>query len=253
MQKIDLHVHCAPQRRKSPIINTRDPEDNYIADPVELRSHLEAQGIRRAVIMSGGEETGAEGLFTNNRECFDIAQAHPDFFAWMCNFQPVDPASIYDRMASAKRMGAIGVGELAVNEWLDSPFLTELFSAAEKLELPVTMHMSPEPGFSYGVCDKSGLPLLERTLQRFPNLKLLGHSQLFWLEISADCPKTGNQERSAMGRGPIKPGGRIEQLMRKYSNFYGDLSAYSGTRAIMRDEAYGVAFLEEFSDRKSVV
>ena len=30
---------------------------------------------------------------------------------------------------------------------------------------------------------------------------------------------------------------------------YGDLSANSGSRAIMRDEAFGLAFLEEYADR----
>jgi predicted TIM-barrel fold metal-dependent hydrolase len=52
-----------------------------------------------------------------------------------------------------------------------------------------------------------------------------------------------------MGRGPVQAGGRVEQLMRKYPNLYGDLSAYSGTCAIMRDETYGLAFVEEFSER----
>ena len=44
----------------------------------------------------------------------------------------------YDRMARCKEQGAVGVGELAVNQWLDSPFLTALFAAAQRLELPVT-------------------------------------------------------------------------------------------------------------------
>lgn len=66
--------------------------------------------------------------------------------------------------------------------------------------------MSPEPGYEYGVCDYAGLPLLEQTLKHFPKLKILGHSQLFWLEISSDCPKEGNQNCTAMGRGPIQPG-----------------------------------------------
>ena len=38
-------------------------------------------------------------------------------------------------------------------------------------------------------------------------------------------------------------------LMRNYKNLYADLSANSGGCAIMRDEKFGLQFLEEFQDR----
>lgn len=105
-----------------------------------------------------------------------------------------------------------------------------------------------QPSDSYGICDRAGLPLLEETLKDHPDLILFGHSQVFWLEISADCPKEGNQARSAMGRSPVIPG-RVEELMDRYPNLCGDLSAYSGSMAILRDEEYGLYFLEKFQDR----
>ena len=37
--------------------------------------------------------------------------------------------------------------------------------------------------------------------------------------------------------------------MRNYKNLYADLSANSGGCAIMRDEKFGLQFLEEFQDR----
>lgn len=249
MEKIDLHIHCAPKRQELGRENPRDPLDCYIADAQELQEHLRGQGIKKAVLMSGGE-TQRDGAFTGNNDCCrDIVRAAPDFFAWMCNVDAESPQTLRKRLALYQQQGAVGVGEVSVNEWMDSPFLTALFAAAEELSMPITFHMSPEPGFSYGVCDRQGLPLLEQALQRFPRLKLLGHSQVFWLEISGDCPQSGNQERSAMGRGQVKQGGRVPELMRKYPNLYGDLSAYSGSCAILRDESQGLAFLEEFSDR----
>lgn len=143
----------------------------------------------------------------------------------------------------------MGIGELAVNEWMDSPRLEAVFAAAETLGLPVTIHMSPEPGYQYGVCDRPGLPLLEQTLRRHPGLRLLGHSQLFWLEISGDCPRQGNDARSRMGRGPVTPGGRVPALLAACPNLYADLSAFSASCAILRDEAFGLAFLETWQDR----
>ena len=44
-------------------------------------------------------------------------------------------------------------------------------------------------------------------------------------------------------------GGRIPELMRRYPNIYGDLSAGSGHNAVSRDPAFGCAFLDEFQDR----
>ncbi len=248
MKKIDVHVHCAPAKRPAPRASSWDPEDCYIAAPAELREHREAQGIARALVLSGGEQAQADGLITND-EGREVVRQCPDFFGWMCNLTPEHPETVPERLARYKAQGAVGVGELAVNQWLDSPFLTQVFAAAEQLQLPVTIHMSPQPGYAYGVCDRPGLPLLEQVLQRFPNLKILGHSQVFWLEISGDCPREGNEARSRVGRGPVQPGGRVVQLLRRYPNLYGDLSAYSGSCAILRDEAHGLAFLEEFSSR----
>ena len=128
------------------------------------------------------------------------------------------------------------------------PFLQALFAAAEKLEMPVTIHMSPEVGYSYGVVDEPGLPLLEQVLQKFPNLKLLGHSQTFWIEMSGDAP-TDKEGRNSWGQGPVVPGGRVPALFAQYPNLYGDLSANSAGQAIMRDEAFGLAFLEKYADR----
>ncbi|MEI8345181.1 MAG: hypothetical protein WCG06_03820, partial [Candidatus Omnitrophota bacterium] len=48
---------------------------------------------------------------------------------------------------------------------------------------------------------------------------------------------------------PITDEGRVPQLMRKYTNLYGDLSAGSGCNALKRDRKYAVKFLNEFQDR----
>lgn len=245
MNKIDVHIHSALHKqmhRPSP----RNPEDCYLAEPEELLDHLGAQGVEQAILMS----SGTADPDTGNDACCRMAEEHPENLHWMANIDgTTPPEQVYDLLAACKAKGAVGVGEVAVNEWMDSPRLTAVFAAAQELDLPVTCHMSPEPGYNYGVCDRTGLPLLEQTLRRYPQLKLLGHSQLFWLEISGDCPREGNDARNAMGRGPVAPGGRVPALFRDFPNLYGDLSAYSASCAILRDEEFGLAFLEENQDR----
>ena len=251
MEKIDIHVHCAKKRIHLGSKDPRNPESNYICDPTELLSTMDSYGIVQAILMSSGEtpNNGVHSLGAVNSDCREICAAHPDRLLWMCNFDPSSPDTLRARMATCKAQGAVGVGEVMVNQWMDSEFLSALFAAAEELQLPVTCHMSPEPGINYGVCDRAGLPLLEQVLQRHPALNYLGHSQVFWLEISADCPKDDAIARNGFGRGPVKPGGTLERLFETYPNLYGDLSAYSAFCAITRDPVYGLAFLERFQDR----
>ena len=238
MKKIDLHLHLTPfQIPKLGKMNLTSGKN--------MLPHLEELGISRGVLMSSGEK----GLpFGTNEANKKICRQFPDRYAWMCSISPKGKESVYDRLARFKAEGAIGIGELTYNHKLSDPFLQEVFAAAEKLDMPITMHMSPEEGYSYGVVDEPGLPLLEQVLKTYPNLKILGHSQTFWIEMSADAPRD-REGRNSWGDGPVVPGGRVPELFEKYPNLYGDLSANSGSRAIMRDEEFGLAFLEKYADR----
>ena len=238
MNKIDLHLHLTPfQIPKIGKLNLTSGKN--------MLPHLDKLGIEKGVLMSGAEK----GLpFGTNKANKAICDKFPDRYAWMCALKPDHPETVYQRLALYKSQGAIGVGELTTNRRLDDPFLQALFAAAEKLNMPVTIHMSPEVGYSYGVVDEPGLPLLEMVLKKYPDLKILGHSQTFWIEMSGDAP-TGKEARNQWGDGPIVPGGRVPELFEKYPNLYGDLSANSGSRAIMRDPAFGLAFLEKYGDR----
>ena len=238
MKKIDLHLHLTPfQIPKLGKLN--------LASGKNMLPHLEELGIEKGVLMSSAEGGLPFGTNKANRK---ICAQLPDRYAWMCAVDPKGKEPVYDRLARFKAQGAIGVGELTTNRRLDDPFLQELFAAAERLELPVTIHMSPEVGYSYGVVDEPGLPLLEEVLRKYPKLKLLGHSQTFWIEMSADAPKD-REGRNSWGEGPVVPGGRVPELFEKYPNLWGDLSANSGSRAIMRDPEFGLAFLETYADR----
>ena len=238
MKKIDLHLHLTPfQLPRLGKMNLTSAKN--------MIPHLEELDIEKGVLMSSAEGGLPFGTNKANRE---ICQQFPDRYARMCAVDPKGKEPVYDRLARFKAQGAIGVGELTTNRRLDDPFLQALFAAAERLELPVTIHMSPEVGYSYGVVDEPGLPLLEEVLQKYPKLKLLGHSQTFWIEMSADAPKD-KEGRNSWGDGPIVPGGRVPELFEKYPNLYGDLSANSGSRAIMRDPEFGLAFLEAYADR----
>ena len=238
MNKIDLHLHLTLEQL---------PKQNnmFISSAENMIPHLEKLGIKKGVLMSGGEKQSPIGSNDENKR---ICEKYPEHFSWMCNLDYVDIDSVYDRLAKYKSEGAIGVGELMINKRIDDLFLDKIFESCEKLDMPVLFHMSPEEGFSYGVVDESGLPLLEELLKKYPKLKVIGHSQSFWIEMSGDAPKD-RDGRNSWGDGKVTSGGRIPELFAKYPNLYGDLSANSGGQAIMRDAEFGLKFLETYADR----
>ena len=241
MGKIDLHLHLSfhslPKGDKMSVSSYR-----------EMLPHLKKLGIEKGVLMSSGETPSLLPIGTNE-ENYRIVSADPEHYAWMCNLDyDGNPETIYDRLLACKEKGAVGIGELIINRRLDDPFFHRLFEAAGRLKLPVTFHMSPEVGYSYGVVDEPGLPLLEDCLRRHPDTLFLGHSQTFWIEISADAP-VDKEGRNRWGEGPVLPGGRVPELFAKYPNLYGDLSANSAGCAMMRDPEFGLNFLETYSER----
>ena len=236
-ERIDIHLHLAYEKE--------DWAGRTVSTYKQMLPYFEKLNITKGIVLAGGEMLP---YLPGNEDCMAICQADPTHYAWMCSPDPLRADTVYETLRSYKESGAVGVGELTCNLPLNDPALGALFDAAGKLELPITLHMSPAVGHSYGVVDAPGLPLLEKCLQDFPNTVFVGHSACFWCEISGDAP-TDDIERNGYPKAPVVAGGRITQLLEKYPNLYCDLSATSGGQAILRDEAHGLAFLERFSDR----
>lgn len=250
MGKTDIHLHLGTKNETivmggGTYSSGNTPHENSFksSSARDMLPHLAELGITKGVILSGGET----GRGTNDTAREAAAQA-PETYHWMCNLDYTQPETVYDRLSALKAQGAVGVGEFAVNRWIDDEFIEAVFSAAEKLGLPVLAHMSPEQGFNYGIADRPGLPLLEQALKKYPGLTFIGHSQPFWHEMSGDA-SADKIARNSWGAGAVTPGGRLWTLFRECPNLYGDLSANSGGNALMRDEANGLAFLDEFQDR----
>lgn len=237
-KKIDIHLHLSDREIPAGL-------GMQLSSAAAMLSHLDSLGIGMGIVMSSGEN---QAPFGSNDCCRRIAEQFPKRYAWMCNVDETEPETVYDRLKRYQEAGAVGVGELMLNRRFDHPFLEAVFAAAERLHMPVLIHMSPEEGFQYGVVDEPGLPLLERTLKAHPELIIIGHSQPFWHEISGDA-LPDRDARYEWGKGPVVPGGRLEELFSAYPNLYGDLSANSGGCAMMRDEEFGLSFLERWKDR----
>ena len=246
IKKIDIHAHAT---RHPHLIPSHPVTNQPLVGAEGLIEMYDKLNIEKGVLLPLVTPEAQWSLSTSE-DCKVIADEYPDRFVWFCSIDPrmgtnTDSADLARIAEHYKKLGAKGMGELIAQLYADDPKMDNLFSCLEALDMPMTIHIASQFGGCYGIVDELGLPRLEKMLKKHPKLKVLGHSQCFWSEISAD-----NTEESRMlyPTGKVTEG-RIAQLMRCYENLYCDLSAGSGMNALMRDPEYAVSFLEEFSDR----
>ena len=245
VKKIDIHAHVVPFPEYAAPLQT----GVRMLSAEELIQIYDKLNIERGVLLPLNSSEYHYDQITSC-DCKYVVDKYPDRFLWFCG---VDPRSAGHNEKSDlsivinhfKNLGARGIGELTAQMYADDPMMDNLFYHAASCDMPVTIHIAPKLTDYYGIIDELGLPRLESMLKKHKNLKILGHSQLFWSEMSSDITE---DMRGDYPKGKIKEG-RIPKLMREYENLYCDLSATSGANAMMRDPEYTAKFMEEFSDR----
>ena len=245
IKKIDIHAHCNIYGDIAP---------NYLYNPTtlitpeKLLEFYDKLNIEKGVLLPIVSPDATLQLMTSEATKTAVDK-YPDRFLWFCNADPRQYATGKDDkpdykhiLSHYKSLGAKGFGEFTTNLPVEDERMQRLFGICQELNLPVTIHISPAVGTSYGIVDDKGLPQLEKTLKKFPKLKILGHSQLFWTEISK------SEKRELYPWGKVEEG-NLARLLRDNENLLCDVSAGSGNRAFMRDPEYCAKFVEEFSDR----
>ena len=248
---IDIHAHAY---RKSPPLPVKFPT------PEQVLERYDEAGIEKGVLLP--IVSPEIYLPQSNEDILEMAAQYPDRFIPFCN---IDPRALtnsadapLDRLLRYYRdQGCKGLGEVMPNMPMMDPMVQNLFKHAQEVGLPVIFDGSDQLSGDFGLYDDPGLPQLEHTLQRFPELIMLGHGPLFWAEIGrletpADRSFVFSPSGGQVGRhptGPIKEEGVVPKLLRRYPNLYGDLSDPSPWNALARDPEYGPKFLDEFQDR----
>lgn len=201
----------------------------------------------------------------NTEDIIDMARAYPDRIIPFCN---VDPRSLSNSpfaklenvLEFYKEKGCKAVGEVMPNMRTDDLKVQNLFRACEKVGFSVTIDGSDQLDGDFGLYDDPGLPQLELSLRRFPNLIFFGHGPIFWGEIAKlETPAEKGypfrfldegQVNGVPGRKkPIKEEGVVAKLLRRYPNLHCDLSDGTAYFALTRDEDYIAEFIKEFEDR----
>jgi len=241
---IDIHVHT----RRIPGFPWKGRQ--VYTTPGQLLERYDEIGVEKGVILPGICPEGAR-VPQSLEDVLEICKESNGRFIPFCNVDPrmltnTPDAPLGDFIAYYKEKGCKGVGEVTANLPFDHPMVENLFKHCQEQQMPLTFHVGHSIGGCYGLYDDPGLPLLEKALQKFPDLIFLGHSQPFWAEIA---PLETPAARRGYPKGKIEKPGRLVELMQRYPNLHGDLSAGSGCNAVSRDEDFGCLFLEEFQDR----
>jgi len=242
---IDIHSHCFMHKG---FPRTWDGVD--FPTPVELIKKYDELGIEKGCILPLLSPEGRYRI-QSNQEVIEVCKKYPDRFI---PFIVIDP-----RMAeNSDEAGFLsmllyyieehdvkGMGEWTANLAFNDPLVENLLEVLNEEQFPLLFHVATKFGGTYGMYDEKDLPLLEGALTKFPDMPFIGHSQAFWSEIG----EISEEERGRYPTGPIEKEGRVVELLRKYPNLYGDLSAGSGYAAISRDEEFTFKFFEEFQDK----
>lgn len=253
MKKIFIDIHAHAYWKPIPFVT------NFFT-PELLIKEYDKLGIERGCLLP---VVNCEIYFPQtNEDILDMCAKYPDRLIPFCNIDPRALANspfakLDEVMLYYKEQGCKALGEVMPNMQLMDMKVQNLFRCAEKAGFSVTYDGSDQLDGDFGLYDDPGLPQLEHTLQRFPNLTVLGHGPVFWAELGK-LDTVGSRgyvlthEGYQVGRchaGPIKEEGAVPKLLRLYPNLHLDLSDFTCYTALTRDEDYGPAFLEEFQDR----
>lgn len=246
---IDCHAHAYLHPKILPNKYSKTP----FLSIEEQVSIMDKHKIDRAVLLSlNGAECPAENQSIG--EVLEMCGRYPGRFIPFCNIDPrlpkhpdlIELEDFLFPLEQYKQLGCKGLGEVIARVPWQNPSMMLLLEACCDVGFPVTFHTITEDFDGYGVIDNLGLHGLETVLQSFPELKLFAHSTAFWNEISSDVTA---ETKHIYPSSRVIPGGRVIELMRKYPNLYGDLSAESGLCALTRDREHAYRFIEEFQDR----
>ncbi len=246
IKKIDLHAHANVNQDITPALYDFNLQMVSDAQVLEIYDKINVEtGVLLPIV-----DPVCQPIIMTNEDCKRAADASGGRFVWFCNVAPHALSNSADSDLSYllnhyKSLGAKGVGEVTSQFYADDPLMDNLFYHCAQCDMPVIIHIAPKVGGYYGIVDELHLPRIEKMLKKHPKLKLIGHSQCFWSEISGNVT---DETRMIYPQGKVTDG-TIARLLREYPNLSCDLSAGSGANAMMRDREYAARFMEEFADR----
>ena len=226
--KIDVHAHAVHT-------TFTDIDICHLPTPESVLARYDQAGIEKGMLLPL-VSAEARNLMSTTEQVMDIAKEFPGRFFFAMGLDPrmmghSVNADFGKLIEAYKALGAKAVGEVTGNLYFDCPLYDNMLAQCAEHDIPVTIHISPELGWSYGVVDEPGLHRLEKMLKKYPKLRLFGHSTALWAHMSAGT--TVEDMKKYPEPGKIVPG-RLWELFEKYEDIGTVLMVYNGTKNAVR-------------------
>jgi predicted TIM-barrel fold metal-dependent hydrolase len=228
---IDIHQHTGYLHR---------------ADPL-LVAHQRKMGVTKTILLPAGSQVirpsthegksnGLAAKVPGNDAAVALAKKHPGEFYFGVN-EVTDLPNAQKVLEKYLKLGAIIIGEQKFMVPCDSEYVWKIAEVAREYNVPMLMHFEHN---RYNL----GIENFHKTLEKFPDVKFIGHAQTWWGNIDKCHEQTVLYPRTR-----VTPGGITDQLLSNYPNLYGDLSAGSGLNSMLRDEEHAKEFLTRHQDQ----
>ena len=215
---IDCHLHINHRNRS-------------LEDTIR---HMDVTGTDQAFILP--LETGEGEVLLKSDTVLEAHRHYPDRIIPFCQCD-VRQSDSLERIRRYRELGFRGVGEQKEHVRFGDRRIENLIALCDELDWPIVVHFQDgKKGYNQGMAEH-----LEAYLRRYQRVRIIGHAQTWWANISAEVPPP---EETLYPKGPVKPGGLLDRLLADYPNLYADLSAGSGYNALTRDEDYTAGFFE---------
>lgn len=204
--------------------------DRSIEDTIR---HMDATGTTQAFVLP--LETGEGGVLLRSETVLHAFHQYPERIIPFCQTDVRQPDAL-DRIRAYRLLGCRGIGEQKEHLPLSDRRVEAVIALCDELDWPITIHFQDGAnGYNQGLATD-----LEPLLRKYRRVRIIGHAQTFWANISADVPPA---DKTLYPTGPVRPGGLLDRLLGEYPNLYADLSAGSGYNALTRDEDFTAGFL----------
>lgn len=228
----DKETNTSPQER--PLVDCHLHINHYDRSIEDTIRHMDATGTTQAFVLP--LETGEGGVTLKSETVLHAFHQYPDRVIPFCQTD-IRRDDALERVRAYHLLGCRGIGEQKEHLPLSDKRVEAVIALCDELNWPITLHFQDgKGGYNQGLAEQ-----LETYLKRYKQVRIIGHAQTWWANISAEVPPP---EQTLYPTGPVKPGGLLDRLLGEYPNLYADLSAGSGYNALTRDEDFTAGFLE---------
>ena len=231
-------VHADTQAQAMPIIDIHQHTPFSGRTDEQLMLHQRNNKITKTILLPAGRSNKLAAGVMPVGHTYEFIQKNPGGAYEYFSNDDVNAEGAVKEIERYLDKGAIGIGELKDKVPCDSEYIIKVAELARDRGVPMLMH------FQEGMYNV-GFERFHKVLEKFPTVKFIGHAMTFWCHVDKNYkPKDGLYPKTK-----ITPGGLTDRWLADYPNFYGDVSAGSGTNALLRQPDFGKSFVERHQDK----